>query len=194
MGTTATKRKYQTTSKHFDGDDSDSDSHEHVRLQKETRQLRKPQHALPHIPVLAAAEVEPLAPDLLTRQIANPVHNTSTTRSLRRKLAAQLLAARGAGAPKNRVNTRCTAKRKIQTSAANRECALELQSDSFKTSLRGNCRTKRKRWSSSISTTLWGSDNPDNQPTKRHRQGIDRGEDTLWTRLNQLDPRKQRSS
>jgi hypothetical protein len=85
VGTTVTKRKYQTTSKHFVGDDSDSDSHEHVRLQKETRQLRKPRHAHPPIPVLAAAELEPLAPALLTRQTPNPVHNTSISRSLGRK-------------------------------------------------------------------------------------------------------------
>ncbi len=97
-------------------------------------------------------------PDLLTRQIPNPVHNTSTSRSLKRKRAAGLPAARGAGAPKDRVNTRCTAKRNIQTSAANRKCALELRSDSFKT--KGKCRPKRKRWSSSISTTLWGSTTP----------------------------------
>ncbi len=45
VGTTATKRKYQTASDHFGGDDSDSDSHEQVRLHKETRQLRKPRHA-----------------------------------------------------------------------------------------------------------------------------------------------------
>jgi hypothetical protein len=30
--------------------------------------------------------------------------------------------------------------------------------------------------------------NLDYQPTKRLWQGIDRGEDKLWTRLNQLDP------
>ncbi len=42
VGTTVTKRKYQTESDHFGGDDSDSDSHEQVRLHKETRQLRKP--------------------------------------------------------------------------------------------------------------------------------------------------------
>ncbi len=85
-------------------------------------------------------------------------------------------------------------KRKIQASAANRKRAQELRSDSFTTS--GNCRPKRKRWSSSISTTLWGSDNLDYQPTKRHRQGTDRRDDKLWTRsgLNQLDPRKQQSS
>jgi hypothetical protein len=79
VGNTATKRKYQTTSKNFIGGDSDSDSHEHVRLQKETLELRKPRHALPHISVLAAAELEPLAPDLLTSQIPNPVHNAPTT-------------------------------------------------------------------------------------------------------------------
>ena len=45
VGTTVTKRKYQTASDHFGGDDSDSDSHEQVRLRKETRQLRKPRHA-----------------------------------------------------------------------------------------------------------------------------------------------------
>ena len=181
MGTTANKRKYQTTSKYFVGDDSDSDSHEHIRLQKEALQLRKLRHTYPPNPVLAAAELEPLAPELLTRQTPNPVHNTSITRSLSRKRALN-----------DRVKTRCTVKCKIQTSAANRKRALELRSDSFRTS--GNCRPKRKRWSSSISTTLWGSDNLDYQPTKRHRQGIDRGEDKLWTRLNQLDPRNQRSS
>jgi hypothetical protein len=42
VGTTVTKRKFQTTSEHFGGDDSDSDSHEQVRLHKENRQLRKP--------------------------------------------------------------------------------------------------------------------------------------------------------
>ncbi len=179
--TTGTKRKYQTTSKHFVGDDWDSDSHEHVRLQKEARQLRKPRHTYPPIPVLAVAELEPSAHALLTRQTANPVHNASITRSPNRKRALN-----------DRVKTRYTVKRKIQASAANRKRALELRSDSFRTS--GNCRPKRKRWSSSISTTLWGSDNLDYQPTKRHRQGTDRRDDKLWTRLNQLDPRKQRSS
>ncbi len=67
VSTTVTERKYQTTSKHFVGDDSDSDSHEHVRLQKETLQLRKPRHIYRPIPVLAAAELKSLAPDLLTR-------------------------------------------------------------------------------------------------------------------------------
>ncbi len=98
-------------------------------------------HAHPPIPVLAAAQLEPLAPALLTRQTPNPVHNTSITRSLSRKHTLN-----------DRVKTRCTVKRKIQSSAANRKRALELQSDSFRTS--GNCRSKRKRWSSSISTTL----------------------------------------
>jgi hypothetical protein len=112
VGTTVTKRKYQTTNKHFVGEDSDSDSHEHVRLQKETRQLRKPRHALPPIPVLAAAELEPLAPELLNRQTPNPVHNSSITRSLSRKRALN-----------DRVKTRCTVKCKIQTSAANRKRA-----------------------------------------------------------------------
>jgi hypothetical protein len=79
--TTVTKRKYQTTSKHFVGDDWDSDSHEHVRLQKEARQLRKLRHTYPPIPVLPAAELEPSAPALLTRQTPNPGHNTSITRS-----------------------------------------------------------------------------------------------------------------
>ena len=68
VGTTVTKMKYQTTSEHFGGDDSDSDSHEQVRLQKETRQLRKPRHAPFPIQVLALADLESLAPELLTRQ------------------------------------------------------------------------------------------------------------------------------
>ncbi len=59
--TIVTKRKYQTTSKHFVGDDLDSHSHAHVRLQKEAWQLRKPQHTYPPNPVLAAAELESLA-------------------------------------------------------------------------------------------------------------------------------------
>ena len=116
VGTTVTKRKYQTTSKHFVGEDSDSDSHEHVRLQKETRQLRKPRHTYPPIPVLAAAELEPLAPALLTRQTPNPVHNTSITRSLSRKHALN-----------GRVKTRCTVNRKTQTSAANRKRAQSCE-------------------------------------------------------------------
>jgi hypothetical protein len=165
VGTTVTKRKYQTTSKHFNGDDSDSDSHEQVRLRKETRQLRKPRHALPPIQVLAAAELESLAPELITRQTSNSVHTTSTTRSLSRKRALH-----------DRIKRRCTVKRKIQTPAANRKRALKVRSDPSKT--RGNCRPKRKRLGSS-STTLWGPDNLDYQPTKRHRQGIDRGEDKL---------------
>jgi hypothetical protein len=75
--TTVTKRKYETTSKHFVEDDSDSDSHEHehIRLQKEARQLRKPRHTYPPNPVLAVAEPEPLAPALLTRRTPNPVYN-----------------------------------------------------------------------------------------------------------------------
>jgi hypothetical protein len=96
------------------------------------------------------------------------------------------------GALNDRVKTHFTVKRKIQTSVANQKRALELRSDSFRTS--ANCRPKRKRWSSSISTTLWGSDNLDYQPTKRHRQGTDGRDNKLWTRLNQLDPPKQRSS
>jgi hypothetical protein len=122
VSTTVTKRKYQTTSKHFLGDDLDSNSHEHVRIQKETRQLQKAQHAYPPIPVLAAAELEPLAA-LLTRQTPNPVHNTSITRSPSRKHALN-----------DWVKTRCTVKHKIQASAANRKQALELRSDSFRTS------------------------------------------------------------
>jgi hypothetical protein len=121
----------------------------------------------------------PLAPALLTWPTPNPVHNTSITRSPSRKRALR-----------DRIKTRYTVKRKTQASAANQKRALELRSDSFRTS--GNCRPKRKRWSSSISTTLWGSDNLDYQPTKRHRQGTDMREDKLWTRLNQLDPRKRK--
>jgi hypothetical protein len=45
------------------------------------RQLRKPRHTYPPNPVLAAAELELLAPALLTRQNANPVHNTSIIRA-----------------------------------------------------------------------------------------------------------------
>jgi hypothetical protein len=59
------------------------------------------------------------------------------------------------------------------------------------------CRPKRKWLNSTNNTTLWSPDNIDYQPTKRLRQGIDRGEDKadkLWTRLNKLNPRKQRSS
>ena len=181
VGTTVTKRKYQTASDHFGGDDSDSDSHEQVRLQKETRQLRKPRHAPFPIQVLASADLEALAPELPTRQTSNPVHDASPTRSLCRKRALHGL-----------VERRYTVKRKIQTPAATWKRALEVQSDPSKT--RGNCRPKRKRWNSSISTTLRSPDNLDYQPTKRHRQGIYRGEDKIWTRLNQLDPRKQRSS
>ncbi len=172
MGTTVTKRKYQTTSKHFVGDDSDSDSYEHVRLQKDARQLWKSRHTYPPNPVLAAAELESLASVLLIRQTPNPVHNTSITRSPNRKRALN-----------DRVKTRYTVKRKTQASAANRKRALELRSDSFRTS--GNCRPKRIRWSSSISTTLWGSYNLDHQPTQRHRQGTQRREYELWTRSNQ---------
>jgi hypothetical protein len=141
VGTTVTKMKYQTTSEHFGGDDSDSDSHEQVRLQKETRQLRKPRHAPFPIQVLASADLESLAPELLTRQTSNPVHNTSPTRSLSRKRALH-----------SRVERRCTVKRKIQTPAVNWKRALEVQSDPSKT--RRNCRLKRKRWNSSFSTTL----------------------------------------
>ncbi len=125
VSTTATKRKYQTTSKHFVGDDSDSDSYEHVRLQKETRQLQKPRHTHPPIQVLAAAELEPLAPALLTRQTPIPCI-IPLTRSPSRKRALN-----------DRVKMRYTVKRKIQTSAANQKLALELLSDSFRTS--ANC-------------------------------------------------------
>ncbi len=124
---------------------------------------------------------EPLATALLTRQTPNPVLNICITRSPSRKRALN-----------DRIKTRYTVKRKTQASAANQKRGLELRSDSFRTS--GNCRPKQKQWSSSISTTLWGSDNLDHQPSERHRQGTDRREDKLWTRLNQLDPRKQRSS
>ncbi len=108
IGTTVTKRKFQTVSEHFGGDDSDSDSHEQVRLQKETRQLRKPRHTPFPIQVLASADLESLAPELLTRQTSNPVHNTSPTRSLSRKRALH-----------DRVEMRCTVKHKIQTPAVN---------------------------------------------------------------------------
>ena len=147
MGTTATKRKYQTTSEHFGGDDSDSDSHEQVRLQKETRQLRKPRHAPFPIQVLASADLESLAPELPTRQTSNPVHDTSPTRSLCRKRALH-----------GRVAKRCTVKRKIQTPAVNWKRALEVQSDPSKT--RGSRRPKRKRWNSTNSTTVWSTDTP----------------------------------
>ncbi len=154
---------------HLIGVDSDSDSHEQVRLQKEARQLRRPRHTSPTDPVLAAAELEPLAPALLTRQTPNPVHSTSTTR--RRAL-------------NSRVKPQYTVKRKIQAPATSRRKALELRSGSYRSS--GNCRPKRKRWSNSISTTIWGSDNLDHQPAKRHhRQDTDRRKDTLWTHLNQ---------
>jgi hypothetical protein len=104
VSTPETKRKYQPTSKHLVADDSDSDSHEHVRLQKEARQLRKPRHTYPPIQVLAVAELEPLAPALLrvlTRQTPDPVHNTSITRSPSRKRALN-----------DQVKTRYTLKRK----------------------------------------------------------------------------------
>ena len=68
--------------------------------------------------------------------------------------------------------------------------SLEVQSDPSKP--RGNRKPKRKRWNNS--TTAWNTDNLNYQPTKRLRQGTDRDADQLWTRLNQLDPRKQRSS
>jgi hypothetical protein len=79
VGTTVTKRKYQTASDHFGGDDSDSDSHEQARLHKETLQLRKPRHAPFPVQVLASADLESLAPELPTRQTSNPVHDTSPT-------------------------------------------------------------------------------------------------------------------
>ncbi len=172
---------YQTSSDHFGGDDSDSDSHEQVRLHKETRQLRKPRHAPFPIQVLASADLESLAPELPTGQTSNPVHDASPTRSLCRKRALHGL-----------VERHYTVKRKIQTPAATWKRALEVQSDPSKT--RGSRRPKRKRWNSTNSTTVWNNDSLDYQPTKRLRQGIDRGEDKLWTHLNQLDPRKQRSS
>ncbi len=63
----------------------------------------------------------------------NEIKNRSfdtTTRSLSRKRALR-----------NRVERRCTMKRKIQTPAANWKRALEVRSDPSKT--RGNCRPKR---------------------------------------------------
>jgi hypothetical protein len=172
VGTTVTKGRYQTASDHFGGDDSDSDSHEQVRLHKETLQLRKPRHAPFPTQVLASADLESLAPELPTRQTPNQVHDASLTRSLCRKRALHGL-----------VERRCTVKCKIQAPAANWKRALEVQSDPSKT--RRSRRPKRKRWNSTNSTTVWSTDNLDYQPTKRLRQDIDRGEDKLWTRLNQ---------
>ncbi len=63
-----TKRRHQTTCKNFSGVDSDSDLHEHVRLQKEIRQLRRPQHTSSAGPVLAADEVEPLPQTTITKR------------------------------------------------------------------------------------------------------------------------------
>ena len=164
---------------HFGGDDSDSDSLEQVRLRKETRQLRKPRHAPFPIQVLASADLESSAPELPTGQTSTPVHDASPTRSLCRKRALHGL-----------VERRYTVKRKIQAPATAGQRALEVQSDPSKP--RGNRKPKRKRWNNS--TTAWNTDNLNYQPTKRLRQGTDRDADQLWTRLNQLDPRKQRSS
>jgi hypothetical protein len=162
-GTTVAKRKYQTASDHFGGDDSDSDSHEQVRLRKETRQLRKPRHAPFPIQVLASADLESSAPELPTGQTSTPMHDSddSPTRSLCRKRALHGL-----------IERRYTVKRKIQAPATAGQRALEVQSDPSKT--RGSRRPKRKRWNSTNSTTVWSTDNLDHQPTKRLRQGSSR--------------------
>ncbi len=105
-----TKRKHQTTSKHFSGVDWDSDSHEHVRLSqspysqtsKKDLQMRRPQHTSPTDAVLAAEELEPFPPALLTRQTPNLVHSTTAIRNQ---------------ALNSRIKPRCTVKRKTRAPA-----------------------------------------------------------------------------
>jgi hypothetical protein len=163
------KRKHQTTraSKNFSGADSDSDSHEHVRLHKEIWQLRRPEHISPADPVLAADEVEPSPLAAITKRTLNLVHHTSAIWS---QALNQLK------------KPRCTVKRKTQTPVASWRKTIESRHDSCKNNGNLNCRPKQKRWSDSSTNTVWGSDNIDNQPTKRPRQETDKREDQLWAR------------
>ena len=138
-----TKRKHQTTNKSLSGADSDSDSHEHVRLYKEIRLLRRPQHTSPADPVLAADEVEPWHLATITKRTLNLVHRTSAIRSW---------------ALNQLKKPRCTVKRKTQTPVARK--TIESRHDSCRNN--GNGRPKRKRWSDSRTNTVWGPDNIDN--------------------------------
>jgi hypothetical protein len=152
-----TKRKHQTTSKNLSGADSDSDSHEHVRLHKEIRQLRRPQHTSPADPVLAADEVEPSPLATITKRTLNLVHRTSAIRS---RALNQLK------------KPRCTVQRKTQAPVSSWRKTIESRHDSCRNN--GNGRPKWKQWSDSSTNTIWGSENIDNQPTKRPRQETDK--------------------
>ncbi len=112
-----TKRKHQTTSKNFSGVDPDSDSQEHVRLQKEIRQVRRPQHTSPADPVLAADEVEPSPPTAITKQTVILVHRTS-------EFAIRSRALNHPNKP------RCTVQRKTQAPVAVWRTTIESRHDS----------------------------------------------------------------
>ncbi len=141
------------------------------------RQLRRPQHISPADPVLAADEVEPSPLATISEWTLTIVHRTSAIR----RLALNQLK-----------KPRCTVKRKTQTPVASWRKTIESRHGSCRNN--GNGRPKRKQWSDSRTNTVWGSDNIDNQPTKRPRQETDKQEHQLWARLNQVDPRKKRSN
>jgi hypothetical protein len=114
----------------------------------------------------------------LTRQPPNPGYSSSTT---------------WRGALNIRVKARHTVKRKTPTLSRTRS-ELQTQSGSCRTNGQHRPTRKRKRWCSYTSNTVWGPNNLCHRPAKSPWQDIDRREDTLWTSLRQLVPRKQRSS
>ncbi len=139
--------------------------------------MQRPQHTSPADPVLAADEIEPSTPTTITKRTLNIVHCPSAIRS--RAL--------------NHLNKpRCTVQCKTKAPVASWRKTIESRHDSCRNN--GNCRPKRKQWNDSSANTVWGSDNIDNQPTKRPRQETDKRGDKLWARLTQVFPRKKRSN
>ncbi len=81
-------------------------------------------------------------------------------------------------------HTRC----KAQTPTVSDGGTLNMRSGSCGSS--GSHRPKRKRWGNSVNSHEWGCDNLGHRLAEQHQHVTEGQADTLWTSLQQLDPRR----
>ncbi len=177
----ATKRKYRKASASPAPEDSYSESQVADSLSPKSQQLRRPRQTpdtRKATAVLLSGAASP--PDFTTpniRRITSPAYRIPATRG------------RALG---SRTKPRSRARRMAQTIAEKYAGTLSMWSGSCGGS--GDQRPKRKRWGSSNNTFGWDSDHLNQRPAKQQRQRhVTNGPaEMLWTRLQQLEPRRTR--